>query len=99
MRNGLVFLCLVILAVAVGMPLLHGIIGLIGGILIAPLAVAGALLLVGFILFLVFSGVGVLGLGVLALAGVVLLAVLLPLLLPLLLIILPVALLIKLARH
>jgi len=98
MRNGLIFLCLVILAVAVGMPLLHGVLGLLGGILIAPLAVLGSLLLAGFILFLVFSGVGVLGLGVLALVGAVLAVVLLPLLLPLLIFVLPIVLLVKLVR-
>jgi hypothetical protein len=98
MRNGLIVLCLVVLAFTVGMPLLHGVLGLIGGLVIAPFAVVGALLLAGFILFLVFSGVGALGLVLLAVAGVVVLAVLLPLLLPLLIIALPIILLVKLVR-
>ena len=98
MRNGLILLGFLILAVAVGMPLLHGVLGLLGGLIIAPLAVIGSLLLAGFILFLVFSGVGVIGLAVLGLVGGILLVVLLPLLLPVLIFVLPVVLLVKLVR-
>ncbi len=98
MRNGLILLGFLILAVAVGMPLLHGVLGLLGGLIIAPLAVIGSLLLAGFILFLVFSGVGVIGLAVLGLVGGILFVVLLPLLLPVLIFVLPVVLLVKLVR-
>jgi hypothetical protein len=96
MRNGLIILCLIILAVAVGVPLLHELIGVVGGLVIAPLAVAGSLLLAGFIILLVFTGVGIIGLGVLGLMGVILLAPVIPLLFPLLIVIIPVALLLKL---
>ena len=98
MRNGLIFLCILILAVAVGMPILHGVFGLLGGLIIAPMAVLGSLLLVCFILFLVFSGIGVIGAAVLGLVGVVLLALVIPLMFPLLIVIIPITLLLKLVR-
>jgi hypothetical protein len=98
MRNGLILLCLLIIAFAAGAPLLHGILGLLGGLIIAPIAVIGALLLVGFILLLVFSGVGIIGAGVLGLVGLILFVVLIPLLLPVLILALPIVLLVKLAR-
>ena len=96
MRNGLLVLCLIILAVAVGMPLLHELIGAVGGVIIAPLAVAGSLLLAGFIVMLVFTGVGVIGLAVLGLVGVILLTLAIPLFFPLFIVIIPIALLLKL---
>jgi hypothetical protein len=98
MRNGSILFCILLIAFAAGAPLLHGILGLLGGLIIAPIAVVGALLLVGFILLLVFSGVGIIGAGVLGLVGLVLLVALLPLALPLLIIGLPILLLVKLAR-
>jgi len=56
----------------------------------------GVVLLVGFILVLVFSGVGLLVPGILGLVGIILLAVALPILAPLFFVILLVVILIKL---
>ncbi|MBN1779611.1 hypothetical protein JW948_00660 [bacterium] len=97
MKNGLLVLCLIIVAAAIGMPLLEGLIGAVVGIAIAPVAAIGGLLLAGFIVLIVFSSLGVVGLAVMGVVGAVLLAVAVPLLFPLFIVIIPVALLLKLA--
>ena len=63
------------------------------------LAVIGSLLLAGFIILIVFTSVGIIGLGVLGLVGVILLTPVIPLLFPLFIVIIPIALLLKLVSR
>lgn len=99
MIKSLVTLCVGIVFVALGLSLFFpGLIGAFGGITVGILSTIGALLLVGFILTVVFSGVGLLVAGTIGLVGVILLAIALPFLAPLFIVIIPVVLLLKLVK-
>ena len=99
MVRNIVGLCIGIILVALGLSLIFpGLIGTFSGITVGILATIGALLLVGFIHIIVFSGVGLLIAGIIGLVGVILLAAALPFLAPLFIVIVPVVLLIKLAK-
>lgn len=99
MLKSVILLCIGILLVALGFSLFFpGLVEALSGITIGILAIIGSILLVGFILTVVFSGVGILLAGVFGLVGVILLAVALPFLAPLFIVIVPVVLLMKLVK-
>jgi hypothetical protein len=96
MKGQVILIAILVVLAALCMPMLLGIFGAVAGIVFGILVALGALFLVGFILTLVFSGVGILAGGVLGLVGVILLAVAFPILAPLFLVLLPIIILIKL---
>ena len=77
-------------------PVLLGVVGAIAGLAFGIVVALGALLFVGFILTVVFSGTGILVGAILGLVGIILLAVALPVLAPLFLVLLPIVILVKL---
>lgn len=96
MRKNIIILCLLIILVALFFPVIIDLIGALTGILLAFAITVGTLLFTGFILLVVFSGVGLLLAGVVGLVGLTLLAVALPFLAPLFIVLLPVIILLKL---
>jgi hypothetical protein len=96
MKGQVILIAILVVLAALCMPMLLGIFGAVAGIVFGVLVALGALFLVGFILTLVFSGVGILAGGVLGLVGVILLAVAFPILAPVFLVLLPIIILIKL---
>jgi hypothetical protein len=99
MVTSILGLCIIILLVALGISLfVPGLIGTFSGIVVSVLAAAGALFLAGFIIVVVFSGVGLLVAGIIGLVGVILLALALPILAPLFIVIVPIVILLKLLK-
>lgn len=96
LMRALIVLTICILLAALAMSYLPGMLGALGGLSLAALISVGVLLVVGFVLLLVFSGVGLLVAGIVGLVGVILLAVALPLLAPLLIVVVPLVILFKL---
>ena len=99
MVRSIIGLCFGIILVALGLSLLFpGLISTFSGITIRVLGSIGAFLLVGFILFVVFSWVGILLAGIIGLVGVILLSVALPFLAPVFIVIIPIVILMKLVK-
>jgi hypothetical protein len=95
-KNDILTIAILVVLAAVLLPIMLKAIGAVVGLAFGFLIAVGVILLVGFILVLVFSGVGLLVPGILGLVGIILLAVALPILAPLFFVVLLVVILVKL---
>ena len=96
--KSLVLLSIGILLVALGCSIISlPLFGVAAGATLGILGGLGGILLAAFIIMVVFFGVGILIAAILGLVGVILLAVALPFLSPFLIVIIPIVILLKLA--
>ncbi len=96
MKKDILTIAVLVILAALLLPVILKVVGAVVGLAFGAVVAIGALLFAGFIVVLVFSGVGLLIPVILGVVGVVLLAVALPVLAPLFFVVLLIVILVKL---